>query len=195
MAKHNTSKARNKRQKAKTTYRKKREDAQLSGEIPTTPEEALQDERVEPAAQGEQAIPALDRAAIRKGWSVPEDKKAAVIDRLVGVVLDENTGPHDVSLNARVLLQADQKQWERDHPEEAGKARGVSKVEVKQEVVDLKALFERVDRSREEAQETPEKRQEGDGRDDLQDAGRESGGEDHRRSDGPMGSEAGVGGG
>lgn len=137
MAAHATSKGRNKRSKVKRKYSKTREDAQLCGVIPTTPEGAVRDERVDPATQEEQDIPDIDRMAMSQGWSVPERAKRQVVNKLlepfyeVNTVIDptgrEVVVPPDRNLlkeNAKVLLAADKNQWERDNPTEAGKARG-----------------------------------------------------------------------
>lgn len=144
MASRPTGRKRNRKQKVKARYSKSREEAQLAGVLPTTPEGAVRSERVDPASQGEQSIPALDRAAIRNGWEVPDAVKAKVIERLAEpfffepvVVVRSTDDRGDVvkrvevdryllKENAKVLLLADQRQYERDHPEEAGKARGTT---------------------------------------------------------------------
>lgn len=140
MAAHGTSKNRARKQKLKERYSKAREDAQLHGIIPTEPEGALKPEKVDPATQEAQSLPALDRQAIREDWSVPGHVKHKVIERLAEpffeegrVVLDKSgnqiTLPPDRQLlkeNAKVLLLADQRQYERDNPEAAGKAKGAS---------------------------------------------------------------------
>lgn len=51
MAGRPSNKQRNRRQKVKARYTKAREDAQLEGIIPTSPEGAVRDERVDPASQ------------------------------------------------------------------------------------------------------------------------------------------------
>lgn len=116
------------------------------GVLPTTPEGALRDERVDPSTQEDQRIDQLDRDAIRKGWSVPEHAKAKVIERLLEpfweepvTVEDRDGNPvtippdrHLLKENAKVLVMADKSQWERDHPKEAGQARG--SVNVSQQV-------------------------------------------------------------
>lgn len=147
MASHPTSKKRNQAKKARVRYSKKREDAQLSGAIPTTPEGAVRDERVDPRSQGEQKIPSLDRRAIKESWEVPPAVKAKVIERLAepffeqDVIIDKDGNavpvPPDRRLlteNAKVLLMADQRQWERDNPETAGKARGGGTINNNQQV-------------------------------------------------------------
>ncbi len=138
MASHNTSKRRNAKQKLKEKYSKTREEAQLAGIIVTTPEGAVRPEAVDPASQGEQSLHAIDRAAVRNGWAVPEHMKPKVIDRLYEVFEQGPTKmvtrdgveievPPDYNLmkeNAKVLILADKTQFDRDHPEDAGKARG-----------------------------------------------------------------------
>lgn len=160
MAKNPTSKGRNKRQKLKSRYSKAREDAQLHGLIETTPEEALKDERVPPSVQGEQKIPGLDRDAVRKGWEVPEEVKVKVIERLSEPFFEANrvvvtregkevVVPPDRNLlkeNAKVLVLADQRQWERDNPRESGLSKGASQTtHVNVLMADLAELFRRAD--------------------------------------------------
>lgn len=140
MATHPTGSGRNKKQKLKAQYAKVREDAQLYGVIDTTPEGAVRPEQVNPDSQGSQSLPALDRVAITKGWEVPEHVKTKVIERLAEPFFEEGrqvltkdgqaiTLPPDRNLlkeNAKVLVLADQRQYERDNPEAAGKAKGAS---------------------------------------------------------------------
>lgn len=164
MAKHPTSKNRNKRAKLKKRYSKAREDAQLHGIIPTTPEGAVHPERVDPATQQEQRTDGIDRRAVTQGWSVPEDKKQLVVKRLLEpfendqktVDKDGNevdaTDHHLLSKNARTLLVADQKQWERDHPEQSGISKGGSsgnRVEVN--VINWNGILQQVESAGEEA--------------------------------------------
>lgn len=133
MGKHRTTKGRNQRQKLKKNYAKMREEAQLTGVIPTVPEGAVRDERVDPRAQSEQKIPSLDRQAVVKGWSVPEETKRMVVERLAEPFFEVDPDKIDRYLlkeNAKVLVLADQRQYERDNPEEAGKAKGSTNVNV-----------------------------------------------------------------
>jgi hypothetical protein len=125
-----TKKSRSGRQRIKDRYAHAREDAQLAGLIPTTPEEALGDERVDPASQGSQPLPGLIGRAVRSGWATPEPVKVAVVDEMSSLVLAEGVEPHVKVAAARVLQQGDQAQWERDNPELAGKTRGGTRVEV-----------------------------------------------------------------
>ena len=139
------------RQKKRQQYMKLREDLQVAGEIATTPEGAIRDERVDPSTQSEQRIDSLDRAAITKGWAVPEHIKRKVVERLAEPFFEEPQTVTDkdgnlISIppdryllkeNAKALIAADRQQWERDEPEKAGKAAGAAQ----QQVVDLGALL------------------------------------------------------
>lgn len=145
MASHPTSRRRKKRAKAKVKYAKAREAAQLMGIIETTPAGAVRDERVDPATQDEQRFPGLDRLAVRNdgkgGWYVPEHTKRKVIEFLAEVLFERKTFidtdgierelPPDRFAQvqaSKTLLIADKRQWERDNPTEAGKARGAIQV-------------------------------------------------------------------
>jgi hypothetical protein len=160
MSKHPTSKNKNKRSKLKVKFAKVREEAQLHGIIETTPDGAVRDERVPLSLQGEQEMPGIDRDAIRRGWAVPEEKKPLLVNRLMEPFFEETqtvmsrdgelvTMPVDRHLlkeNFKALALADRMQYERDHPEEAGKARGNNKTEVNVGVavmVDPFALYKR----------------------------------------------------
>lgn len=105
-----------------------REEAQLQGIIQVSPEGAVRNERVDPLTQSTQEIPSLDRAAVVRGWAVPEEKKQLVVAKLLEPFSSEEADPYLLKENAKVLVQADQRQYERDHPEEAGKARGAVNV-------------------------------------------------------------------
>lgn len=111
-----TSSNRNRKQKLKASYAKAREDAQLAGIIPTTPEGAVRDERVDPTTQSVQPLSELVARAIRQGWSVEDGMKPHLVQEMVSIVLDP-----DMSAKAKVtafnaLRMADQSQWDRDHP-------------------------------------------------------------------------------
>lgn len=134
-----TSSRRNRKQKIKEIYAKAREDAQLAGIIPTTPEGAVRNECVDPRLQGCQQLPALIRQALREDWSTPAAAKPGIIGALLepffvqDVVLDKDGNQVTVPTSrvmlielARTLKLLDQTQWERDHPEEAGRAKGGS---------------------------------------------------------------------
>lgn len=109
---------------------KAREDCQLNGDIETTPAGAVRNERVDPVTQGSQPLPGPVREALSRGWATPEHVKPQVVDEMVGIVTDPDMFPGFRIQAARVLQQGDQQQWERDHPEEAGKVKGGTKVDV-----------------------------------------------------------------
>lgn len=121
-----TGKARARKQRTKDRYAHAREDAQLEGLIPTTPEEALKDERVDPAAQGDAPQPALVGEAIRRGWAVPDGLKPHLVDELVGIIMDPAARTKDKVAAFNALRGADRSQWEQDNPVDAGKAKGAS---------------------------------------------------------------------
>lgn len=143
-----TSKRRNAKQKLKDRYAHAREDAQLAGLIPTTPEEALKSEVVDPATQGEQSLPGITRSAMRRGWAVPEHLKPALVDEMVDVITGKNATPVEKVMSFNALTKADKDQWTRDNPELAGKTKGATKVEVSPLLTDLKDLFKAVDEQR-----------------------------------------------
>lgn len=120
-----TSKDRARKQNTKDRYAHAREDAQLEGLIPTTPEEALKPERVDPSTQDDQPIlPGMVSRAIKAGWKVPEDRKQDLVDELIGII-DNPDMPAKVKVAAfNALRLADQSQWERDHPEIMAKMKG-----------------------------------------------------------------------
>lgn len=110
------------------------ENAQLAGEIPTVPVEALRPEAVSPSAQEDQPMPRLVERAIRCGWAVPEDRKPQIVDEMLKII-DNPDGADKVKIAAfNALRQADQVQYERDHPE-AGKAAGPTVLNVVEVVV------------------------------------------------------------
>jgi hypothetical protein len=124
MTSHPRSKARRRRQQLKRKYARFREDAQLAGVIETVPEGAVRDERVDPARQGGQQFPELVRQALREGWATPDSAKPKVVAELLAAFFEEGQDPMLRVRLARLLLLLDQTQWERDHPEKAGKAKG-----------------------------------------------------------------------
>lgn len=113
-------------------YQKAREDCQLAGDIETVPVGAARSEVVDPATQGSQPLPGLIGRAVREDWSTPAHRKPQLVDELIGIVTaqDDETDDHVKVAAARVLIQADQLQWERDNPELAGKTKGGTKVDV-----------------------------------------------------------------
>lgn len=144
--KHPTTKRRNHKQSVKERYSKAREDAQLTGLIPIEPVGAVRDERVDPLSQDAPTDHlGLAAVAARNNWATPDAIKPKVVDNLSRIasgdgtetVIDGDgraisTGP---SLKtqvyaAKVLTEIDQIQWERDHPKEAGEAKGATNVNV-----------------------------------------------------------------
>lgn len=122
---HNSTHARNRKQKVKARYSKAREEAQLAGIIPTTPEGAVRNERVEASAQSDQPLPNLTSQAIRKGWAVPEERKPQLVDELLDIVSGIEV-PAKVKVAAyNALRQGDQAQYERDNPQTT-KPKGVT---------------------------------------------------------------------
>lgn len=132
-----TSKKRAQKQRTKDRYAHAREDAQLEGLIPTTPEEALSPEQVNPAIQTGSALPELVRQALRESWATPNAAKPAIIAALLepffqeDVALDENGQQVKIKPSRKLLMELaktlrvlDQTQWERDNPGKAGQARG-----------------------------------------------------------------------
>jgi hypothetical protein len=132
----NTRKA---RQHKKKLYQQIREDLQLSGDLPTVPEGGLKPEAVDPSCQSRAALPSLVRQGLKEGWGTPDSAKPDIVAALLepfyqdDVVLDENGQQVIVKPPRKLLLQLanalrvlDQTQWERDHPVEAGKAKGAS---------------------------------------------------------------------
>ena len=123
-------KKRKKRQSKRKLYQLIREDLQLSGDLPTTPEGALRTEVVPISIQTEQPLPAMIQEAIRKGWKVDDEKKPKLVDELIGIIEDPEQ-PTKVKVTAfNALRAADKDQYERDNPEAAGKAKGSTKVDV-----------------------------------------------------------------
>jgi hypothetical protein len=130
-----TSSRRWKLQRVADRYAHAREDAQLAGLIPTEPEEALRDERVDPAGQSEPPLLGLVRLAVRDNWATPDEKKPVIVDKIVALVEADDTEDHTRIAAARTLLQMDRDQWERDHSELAGKVRGGVQVTNQQQVI------------------------------------------------------------
>lgn len=132
---------RKKEQRKVRDYQKLREDLQLSGRVPTTPEGAVKSERVDPATQGNQALPQLVREGLKSGWATPDAAKPDIVGALlepfylVDEVLDKDGNRVKVPPNrgmqiacAKVLKDLDVIQHERDNPEAAGKAKGGTNV-------------------------------------------------------------------
>ena len=105
------------RQRTAVRYTKAREDCQLAGLIETLPAGAVRSERVDPRTQGCQPVPGLIRLAMRAGWPASDEAKARAVAELAGVVLDPDVEPGVKVTAARVLMEGDRLQWERDHPD------------------------------------------------------------------------------
>ncbi len=119
-----TKPATNRKNKVKARYAKAREEAQLAEVIPTTPDGAVRDERVPLSAQSGPPLTGIIIQAIRNGWATSDEIKPQLVEEMVKIVLDPYMRVKDKTAAFNALRMADQTQWERDHPEEAGKARG-----------------------------------------------------------------------
>lgn len=124
----NGRKKRKTRQRKRQMYMELREDLQLSGDIPTTPEGAIRNEVVPPCA--DPPIPELVQQAVRRGWAVPEERKPGIVDEMLKVIdnPEESAKVKVAAFNA--VRMADQQQYERDHPQRAGQAKGGTTVNV-----------------------------------------------------------------
>lgn len=100
------------RQAARREYSILREDKQLAGIEPTTPEGAVHEERVPVGA--DPPAPELVRMAIRLGWDTPEAGKVKAVDDLVDAIRDEDTKPGMRVRCFQALLVADRAQTERE---------------------------------------------------------------------------------
>lgn len=136
-----TNSRRNRRQKIRERLAKAREDAQLVGLVETVPAGAVRDERVNPTVQSEQQFPQLIETAIKRGWATPENKKPEIIDGLISE-FETTDDPHLKNVIAKTLLTGDKHQWERDNPEDAGKAAGAN------QSIDLAELLSRAEEHR-----------------------------------------------
>lgn len=111
-----TSVTRATKQEVRERYAKAREDAQLTGLIPTTPEgSARNNEVVKPSSQEEVAQPQLIAEAIRRGWAVPEESKPLLVDELVDIIYNEGESAKVRVSAFNALRMADQAQHERDN--------------------------------------------------------------------------------
>lgn len=105
---------RKRKEQTKERYQRAREDAQLEGVIPTSPEGASKPERIEPSSQSIQRFPELIGLAIRRGWAVPDEKKPGLVDEMVDVVHDMDAAAVAKVMAFKALAQGDQLQHERD---------------------------------------------------------------------------------
>jgi len=148
--KHPTTRRRKQLQRPVKRYMELREDLQLAGRIPVEPAGAVRDERVNPSVQGSQPLPDIAIRAIegdRKGtWRVPAEKKPGLVDEMIGLVEaggDDAPSPVVKVMAYNALVKGDQLQYERDHPEEAGRAKGgVNVTQQTQVVVDPFAMYQ-----------------------------------------------------
>lgn len=124
-----TSTARAHKQEVMQRYTKAREDAQMLGLIPTTPEAALDSERVDPSVQSLAALPEVVRQALRESWATPDSAKPAILAALLesffkedevmsvdGVVVKVKPSKRMLMELAKTLHMLDQTQYDRDHP-------------------------------------------------------------------------------
>lgn len=123
-----TKPAAHRKKKVKARYAKAREEAQLAGVIPTTPDGAVHEERVPLCAQSEDSkmTAVLVSLAIRNGWEVPKRERERFVDELASILTNAEMSPKMKVAAFNALRLADKDQWERDHPEEAGKAKGAN---------------------------------------------------------------------
>jgi hypothetical protein len=115
--KHPTKRHRKTPQRKVKHYMELREELQVAGRIPVEPVGAVRNERVNPASQPDVEIPSLVLTAVRDNWATPASKKPLVVDRLVEMVLSDETKPGTALYAAKVLHEIDKEQHERDHPE------------------------------------------------------------------------------
>lgn len=143
MGRHPSSSRRHRRQKVKALYSKYREEAQLLDILPTTSEGAVYKEQTDSVGEFDPCLPQLVKDALKDGWTVPDAAKPHIVAALLepffkdDIVFDEEGKPHLVKppkklLNelAKTLKMLDQTQFERDHPEQAAKAKGGTHVNV-----------------------------------------------------------------
>lgn len=146
-------------QRNKKRYQELREELQLAGVLPTEPDGAIKPERVDPAKQGNAALPEVVRQGLKESWATPDSAKPAIVAALLepfyteDVVLDKDGNqvrvpPSRKMLNelAKTLRMLDQTQFERDHPEDAGKAKGNGVKITNQVGVSVGALFDDIQR-------------------------------------------------
>lgn len=149
-------KKRKRRQRIRKRYAKAREDAQLSGIIPTVPEGAVRNE-VAPVAP-DPPLPHLVRAAIKNNWPTPDCNKPGIVDSLCAPFYSRDADPALLVKCFRVLFLLDQTQYERDHAEEAGKAKGggsATAVSVQANVQAVALLNEMIERDHNLATDKP----------------------------------------
>lgn len=114
MPRGNSGRARKAKQEARRKYVIQREDAQLSGKEPTTPEGAARGNERVPIGP-DAPMPELVSLAIRRGWNTSEEGKQKCVADLVAAIRDPDTRE---SLRIRcfqALLLADKAQREQDN--------------------------------------------------------------------------------
>lgn len=206
MAKHPSGRNRNRRQKLKQTYAKAREDAQLHDVIPTTPEGAVRDERVDPSTQsGTPPLPSFVLRAAQQGWATPDEKKPLIVSELVNIATGgaSEIGPDGISTGpspktqvyaAKVLAELDQIEYERRNPEQAGRAKGSTNVNVGVGVTNnvfgsIKELIERAREQQSVGKELSDARPERQKVDHSQDVAAGDSAGDERPAEGGSGSD------
>ena len=156
-----TGKTKNRKKKIKNRYSAAREEAQLAGVIPTTPDGAVRDERTH-SVDPLDGLPALVRQALKEQWDTPGKAKQAIMAQLLTPFFNEvevmdkdgnirHIRPSPKLLNelARTILALDQTQWERDNPVAAGQAKGASStvaVSVQSNMLAVSVLREALER-------------------------------------------------
>ena len=79
----------------------------------------------------------LERRAMVQGWDTPMDMRQKVVDKILMLIMHPRVDAETKVKCFRALVIAQQKQWEQDHPELAGKAKGNGTVVVNQQKVEL----------------------------------------------------------
>lgn len=153
MASHPSSPRRRHKQKVKKQYAVLREEAQHLDIIPTTPEGAVRNERVDPALQGSAILPEIVREALRNNWATPDVAKPAIVANLLEPFFAERetdpaTGksipPNRAQMIelAKVLRLLDQTNFERENPEAAGLAKGGTNISLQNTLQATEAMRE-----------------------------------------------------
>lgn len=123
-------------QRHKQRYMELREELQLAGVIPVEPVGATRDERVDPASQEEQSLPAIVRESIRRGWNVPDDIKPQLVDELISIVQDGDASYKEKIASFSALAKADWNQWRQDNPDK-GAAQVPTVLNITEIIVDV----------------------------------------------------------
>lgn len=136
-----TTSKRNHKQDVKQRYSELREEAQLLGLIPTTPEGAVRNEVANTFGHAYDGLPELIKQAIRENWATPDKAKPAIIAALLepffktqtvldidGKEVQVKPSPALLMSLANTLRMLDVVQYERDHPDLAGQAKGGTQI-------------------------------------------------------------------